>query len=217
MKKISPFTKVVSLITVIALISGCASTPDAQQTQAQGTALGAIGGAALGALLGYATGGAEGAARGAIAGGIAGGAIGFAYGTNVAMQKAKYANAEAWLDDCIASAKKANQRAYAYNNSLTKKIAALEARSKNAIASRDKAALGQIRTEITGLQKQASDEQQQVNKYIAAQSNVTGDKDAQASGKYGAYQNELGELKQTNANMSKNLSRLAALQKQVNL
>ena len=181
------------------------------------SALGAVGGAALGALLGYATGGASGAARGAIAGGIAGGALGFAYGTNVATQKAKYANAEVWLDNCIASAKQANKKAYAYNNSLTKKIAALEARSKNAVASHDKAAIGQIRTELAGLKKQAANERQQVNTYIAAQSNVTGDKDARASAKYDAYKSELGELKKTDANMSKNLSRLAALEKQVNL
>jgi hypothetical protein len=217
MKTVRHLSKIVSLITLIALFSGCAATQDAQQTQAQGTGLGAVGGAALGALLGYATGGASGAARGAIAGGIAGAALGFAYGTNVANEKAKYANAEAWLDGCIASAKKANQSAYAYNASLTKKIADLEARRKSAIASNDKAAIGKIHTEIVDLKKQATNEQQQVNTYIDAQGKVTGDKDAQASAKYAAYKSELGELKQTDANMSKNLSRLAALEKQTNL
>lgn len=217
MEKIRQFSKIVSLITVIAFFSGCAETKDAQQTQAQGTALGAAGGAALGALIGYATGGASGAAQGAIAGGIAGGALGFAYGTNVANEKAKYANAEVWVDNCIASAKQANKKAYAYNSSLTNKIAALETRSKTAIASHDKAAIGKIRSEIAGLKTQATNEQQQVDKYISAQSNVTGDKDAQASAKYAAYKSELGELRQTDASMSKNLSRLAALEKQTNL
>jgi hypothetical protein len=217
MEKIREFTKIVSLITLIAFFTGCAETQEGRTTQAQGTALGAVGGAALGALLGYAAGGTQGAAQGAIAGGLVGGSLGFAYGTHVAKEKAKYANAEMWLNACIADAKKANNRAYAYNSSLTKKIASLEARSKNAIASHDKAAIGQIRSEIAGLKKQATNEQQQVNNYIAAQKNVTGDKDARSSSNYANYKSELVGLNKSDAGISRNLSRLASLERQTNL
>lgn len=217
MKTLQRFSAVVSVITLIAFFTGCAETKDGRATQAQGTAIGTVLGAGLGAGIGYLAGGSQGAVAGAIIGGVAGGSLGFAYGTNVARQKAKYANAEMWLNDCIASAKQANHKAYAYNDSLSKKVAALDARTKAAIASNNKAELRNINAEAASLQKQATNEHQQINTYIQAQSNVTGDKSARSSANYAAYKSELVDLDKSDAGISKNLSRLASIEKQTNL
>ena len=42
------FARMVSAVTLITFLSGCAATEDGRKTQAQGTAIGAAGGAALG-------------------------------------------------------------------------------------------------------------------------------------------------------------------------
>ena len=218
MESIRRFAKITSFLTLVAFLSGCAETADGRKTQAQGTAIGAVGGAALGALIGVATGGGgQAAARGAIIGGSVGAAGGFAYGTHVAHQKAKYASAEQWLDRCIASARSANRRAYAYNHSLNQKIASLEARSRAAIAARDQAAARQIRGEVVSLRKEASVEQQQVNRELEAQQGASGDKSARTASNYGAYNHEMGELRHTKAALSQNVGRLASLENQVNL
>ena len=217
MEKFREFAKIISAITLMAFLASCAQSADGRNTQAQGTAIGAVGGAALGALIGYAAGGGQGAARGAIAGGAVGGVAGFAYGTHVAHQKAKYASTERWLDSCIASARRANARAYAYNHSLGQRIAALERRTRAAVAARDQAAARQIRGEIAGLKQEASAQQQQVDHEIAAQQGVSSDKSAHSSANYGEYNHQMGELRQTRAGMSRNINHLASLENQVNL
>lgn len=217
MKKIKGLYTIVAVITLTAFFVGCADTKEGRNTQGQGTAVGAVGGAALGALLGYATGGAAGAARGAIAGGAIGGAAGFAYGTHVAHQKAKYASTELWLDQCIASAHQANHKAYAYNESLSQKIAALEARSKAAVAANNKSEARKIRGEIAGLKKEANVQSQEVDKELEAQKGASDDQAAHTAANHKAYEKEMGDLRQTKANMSKNLTRLASLENQVNL
>ena len=217
MKMFNRFARMVSAVTLITFLSGCAATEDGRKTQAQGTAIGAAGGAALGALLGYATGGSQGAARGAVAGGVIGGAHGYAWGTHVAQQKAKYASTEKWLDGCIASARRANNRAYAYHESLVRKVAALEARSRAAIASRDRAAAREIRNEVVVLRKEAAVQEQQISKEIEVQNNVNSDKSARTAANYDSYRKEMVGLRQTKAAMTRDGGRLASLENQVNM
>jgi hypothetical protein len=217
MERLRNFAQIISAVTFLAFLSGCAQTPDARKTQAQGTAIGAIGGAALGALLGYATGGAQGAAQGAIAGGAIGAAGGYAYGTHVAHEKAKFASREAWLDQCIASAQRANDRAYAYNHSLNRKIASLQARSKAALASGNKGDVRAIHQEIVTLSTQAKAEQKNADDEIAAQQGASSDASAHSAANYGAYSKEMDQLRQTDASLSRNVNRLASLENQVNL
>ena len=209
--------KITSIITFIAFCSSCAATKDGRKTQFQGAALGAVAGAGVGALLGLAAGGPRGAAIGAVAGAVAGGTGGFLYGSHVAHQKAKYASTEQWLDQCIASAQQTNNKAYAYNRTLKQRIAALEIRSKSAIASNNKAAIRQIHTEIAGLRKEATQQQQQVNHEIAAQKGASGDQSARSATNYGAYSKQMSELSNTQAGLSRNIGRLASLENQVNL
>jgi hypothetical protein len=217
MKILQRFSVIISLITFIAFFAGCAQTQDGRNTQMQGTAIGAVGGALVGGLLGYAVGGRDGAVRGAIAGAAVGGTAGFAYGTHVARQKAKYASAERWLDACIADARKANQQAYAYNDQLSKRVAALESRAKAAMASGNRSELRRVKSEIATLEKQANGQQRQIGMFMDEQKNVTGDPAARSQAGYSEYQKELSDMNKANAGITRNLSRLASLDNQVNL
>ena len=207
----------ISGVLILAMLAGCAETEEGRTTQAQGTGIGALLGAAVGAGIGAAAGGGRGAATGAIAGALIGGTAGFAYGTHVANQKAKYARAEDWLNACIASARGYRRHAYAVNQKISSRLAALEKRSKAAVASRDKAAVTQIRTEIAGLKQQASAESKTLDTEVAAQNNALQDSSARSSSKYGELKESVGSLKETRAELGQTTSRLAALENQTNI
>ena len=207
----------ISAVVILAMVAGCAETEDGRTTQAQGTGIGALLGAAVGAGIGAAVGGGDGAATGAIAGALIGGSAGFAYGTHVANQKAKYARAEDWMDACIASARGYRKHAYAVNQKISSRLAALEKRSKAAVASRDKAAVTQIRTEIAGLKQQARAETKNLDNEVAAQNNALQDSSARSSAKYGELKESVGSLKETRAELGQTTSRLAALENQTNI
>jgi len=204
-------------MTLIAMFAGCAETEEGRTTQAQGAGLGALLGAAVGAGIGAAAGGGRGAAIGAATGALVGGTAGFAYGTHVANQKAKYARAEDWLNACIASAKGYRRHAYAVNQKISGRLAALEARSRTAVAKRDKAAVTQIRTEIASLKREANAETKTVDNEVSAQQNALQDSSARSSGKYGELKDSVGSLKETRAELGHTVSRLAALENQTNI
>ena len=207
----------ISAVVLLAMFAGCAETQEGRTTQAQGAGLGALMGAALGAGLGAAAGGGRGAAIGAATGAAIGGAAGFAYGTHVANQKAKYARAEDWLDACIASARGYKRHAYAVNQKISSRLAALQQRSKAAVASHDKAAVTQIRTEIASLKQEANAESKNVDNEVAAQQNALQDSSARSSSKYGELKESVGSLKETRAELGQTQSRLAALENQTNI
>jgi hypothetical protein len=206
-----------SAVITLAMLAGCAETQEGRTTQAQGTGIGALLGAALGAGVGAATGGGRGAAIGAAAGAAAGGAAGFAYGTHVATQKAKYAKAEDWLNACIASARAERRRAYAVNQKVSSRLATLEKRSKAAVASRDKAAVTQIRGEIATLRQEAKAEAKNVDNEVAAQQNALKDGSAKSSSNYGELKQSVGSLQDTKAQLGQSISRLASLENQTNI
>jgi hypothetical protein len=93
--KLKSIKKFISLLSVLLLLSSCATLPppgtvmtDEQRQEAknrciaQYTLSSALGGALLGAALGALSGGGRGAAKGAIIGGVSGGVIGFAVAWN---------------------------------------------------------------------------------------------------------------------------------------
>jgi len=121
---------IVILAVICALLPGCATTSDQNRTKAEGTAVGAV----LGGLLGYAVGGGRGAAIGA----VAGAGVGFLVGNEVAKRKQAYANTEEFLDAEIAGTQEYNRTALAYNQKLSKDIAALEKESTTLRAKYDK-------------------------------------------------------------------------------
>ncbi len=217
MNKIRRWSVAITVVLMSALLAGCAETKDGQTTQAQGTGIGAVIGAGLGAAIGGLTGGGEGALRGAALGGLAGGAAGFAYGTHVATQKAKYARAEDWLDACIASAQRTNSRARTFNRKLSIRLSSLQSRAKAAVASKNKAQIGQIRSEIASLKQEGAAQSKTVNGEVKAQQSALQDPAAKKSGKYGELRSSVGSLSATKAQLGQNLSRLAALENQIDI
>jgi peptidoglycan hydrolase CwlO-like protein len=121
---------VVLLLTIVLLggaLSGCANIQDdATRTKTEGALTGAGVGAVVGAGIGALIGGRSGALLGAGIGAAVGSAAGLAVGAHIADKKAQYASEEAWLDDCLAHAKKSNEEAKAYNTKLTAEIKNLD-------------------------------------------------------------------------------------------
>ena len=103
------------------------ASDDQTATKAQGTLLGAV----VGGLIGAATGDTQGALIGA----TVGAGLGYLAGNEVAKRKAQYVREEDFLDAEIAQAKKLNQEAVAYNGTLRRQIASLDAESQR-LASR---------------------------------------------------------------------------------
>lgn len=203
----------VSLLLIVATLlnSGCAATKDGRKTQAQGAAIGAVGGAILGGLIGVATGSTENAVRFAAIGAVAGGAGGFAYGTAVAKRKARYARAEQWLNVEIALARQARGRAIAYNGSLKRRIAALEARGGAARTARNKAGMRAVKAEIAQIQKEASVQSRNDETTGTEVKQVLGDAKARGAANYSAYQSEARSFDQAQAERGQLSGRLASL------
>jgi hypothetical protein len=127
--------KIIGIVTVLSLVSGCATTDDRQRTQAEGFGIGAIAGAVLGAAVTRATGGdAEAARKAALIGGMVGGAGGALYGNHVANKKAQYASREDYLDACVAEASKARGDAETYNLALQQEVDTLDTRATELLA-----------------------------------------------------------------------------------
>ena len=176
------YIKAASLITLISFgISGCADTKDGRKTQGQGT----FGGAILGAGLGLLTSG--GSWQGALAGGIAGGTAGYVYGTDIAARKKKYATAEAWLNQEIALANQANARAVNYNQSLKRRLAAVESRVGAAKAANDQRELRKLKSEVASIQVEAKKQAASEAGYEKDQAQVLGDATAKGSSNYAQY------------------------------
>jgi len=200
----------VSLLLVVATLfnTGCAETRDGRKTQAQGTAIGAAGGAILGALVGVASGNRRNVGGYAAAGAVAGGAAGFAYGTVVAKRKARYARAEQWLDQEIALARRANNRAYAYNSSLKSRLANLQARAKAARTAGNRAA---VKSEIAQLQRGAAQQARSEAQTETDVKAVLGDSQARSANNYGSYQKEANAFHKAKSERGELLDRLASL------
>lgn len=211
MKRFATLSVSVLLVTAMFFQSGCASTADGRTTQAQGTAIGAIGGALLGAALGAATGNTRNIAAFAAGGAVAGGTAGFIYGTAVAKRKAKYARAELWLDQEIALARQANGRAYAYNASLKKRIATLDARIRVARSSGDKGALRTAKAEIRQIQNQAGEQSKSEAQAASDVKEVLADPQAKSAANYSSYRSEANSFNQARAERGQLLGRLASL------
>jgi hypothetical protein len=103
-------------LLICLLLCACATTPDGQKTQAQGTGIGAV----LGAIVGVAV---THDARGALIGGSVGGAGGYAYGTHVADKKAEYARREDILRASAKHAQQLSQYTERQNEYLTGEVA----------------------------------------------------------------------------------------------
>jgi len=183
---------------------GCAATQDGQMAQAQGTGIGAL----LGGIAGYAIGGD---ATGALVGAAIGGTGGFLYGTHIANKKAQYANAEAWLDACIAEARTTNQNAIAKQQQLRNQLAALETRAKNAKVANNARELRAVKSELAKVQTQMQNESQNLEKQSSNFNQALADPDAKNSSRVGGLRSAVSQIDQTRASYQGDLKRVAAL------
>ncbi len=193
------------------ILSGCTAN-DQFNTVAQGTGAGAAVGAGLGALFGSLSGDAG---RGALIGASIGALAGTAFGAHVAGKKAQYASTEAYLNACIASARQVNQDAYAYNQKLSNRIAALEREIRIAVGTGDRATMRSKRSEVVSLQREAQAKLKTVDKEITIQRKVI-TAEAGASN-VSSLRSEVASLESTRARTNGNIERLAALNNQLDI
>ncbi len=204
----------VSLTIVAVMAVGCAQTEDGRLTQAQGAGIGAVGGAALGGLVGALTGNVK---EGLLIGAAVGGTSGFAYGTHVAGKKAKYASTEAWLDACIAEARKRNSEAYSYNRDLNKRVAALESRVRAARTAGNKSELRKLKTQVVSLRKEASDQATVFRKEIEIQQQVIKEAGSGQTSRVSQIRSTTSELSSTTGQIEGQVNRLASLENQIDV
>jgi outer membrane lipoprotein SlyB len=200
--KMSKTTICLALAAALAA-GGCASTSDGKLAQAQGTGIGAL----LGAGLGYAIGGGEGAKLGA----ALGAAGGFAFGTHIAKRKEQYANAELWLDACIAEANQTNQRAIATRGKLESRLAALQTRADKAVATKNAGEIRKVKAEVASLRGEINKEVGSLEQQQSGFSQVFSDPDAQKSARIGGLRQAVGQIDNHKAAYQGDLRRLAAI------
>lgn len=201
-------------MVMVAMLAGCAQTQDGRLTQAQGAGIGAAGGAIAGALLGSLSGNAG---RGALIGAAVGGAGGFAYGTHVAKRKAQYASTEAWLDACIASARKRNGEALAYNKSLSDRVAALESEVKAAKLAGNKSKLRKLKGQVASLHKEASSQATVFRNEVEMQQTVIKEAGSGQASRVSQIRSTTSELKSTTGQIEGQVNRLASLENQIDV
>ena len=190
--------KFTSILTAVAMLSGCANIKNDQtRTRAEG----GLGGALLGGLIGYATGGVRGMAIGA----AAGGAIGLVVGDSVARKKKKYATQELWLNACIAEAEQVNAHAVSYNNHLSGRISAMETRLASAKASGNKREIRDIKQAIVLMQKETDTEIGKVSSEIKEQNTVVSQTNNEG------LRGRVSQLSSTQTSLSSSKQRLADL------
>ncbi|MCA1794334.1 MAG: glycine zipper 2TM domain-containing protein [Desulfobacteraceae bacterium] len=114
---------IVFVLLICLLIPGCAGMSDQNRTKTEGTAVGAVAGGLLGMLIGK--------EQGAAIGALAGAGVGYLVGNEVAKRKQAYASNEEFLDAEIAGTREFNVTAVAYNQKVSREIAALEKESRS--------------------------------------------------------------------------------------
>lgn len=147
---------------------GCANIQnDGTRTRTEGTLVGAGAGAGVGALLGQIIGqDTKGTLIGAGIGLVLGSLSGFLVGDHVADKKAEYASQEAWLDACIADARKNNAELAEYNSKLGKEIAELDKKSKTLAAEYKKSK--QNKDKLVAEKKAVDEQRKELGEAIAA-------------------------------------------------
>ncbi len=204
----------IATATIILALTNCTNIQDdGTRTRTEGALGGAAVGGVLGAVIGNQTG--AGSGRGALIGATLGGLGGLAYGDHVAKQKAANISQEEWFDQCIASATKTNNRAYAYNQSLRRKISGLSSRIAAARASKNNSELRALRSEVAGLQKENQGQMKAVNTEISEQSNPISQAGSSSQGR--SLRTAVTKLKSTESSLRGNDQKLASMQSSIDV
>jgi uncharacterized protein YcfJ len=200
------FTKFTATTLCMCMLASCTNIQnDGTRTRTEGALGGAAIGAGLGALIGAASGNAG---RGALIGLASGGIAGLAYGNHVANKKANYRSTEAWLDACIAQARRTNQSARAYNSGLSARITKLRSEIASAKASGNRGVLQQKKAEIINLEREAAKQIKGIDSEITTQNRVLGQAGSST------LKNEVISLRSTRSSINSNYQRLASLSRE---
>lgn len=220
------FQRVVSVVLIVFLLSGCASMSDSTRTKSEGTAIGTGVGAGVGAGIGYAAGGGKGALIGAILGALLGGAGGFWLGSTVAERKAKYVTEEDRLNGEIQFARAYNSKLKEYNS---KREAQVKQMGQEVAELRSRYRAGKVRMiTLQGKQNQihkiyceGDDCKKHMTKELVAlreyQKSLNGTKDSQKvvqlNREIGTLKRNIDELDRNNRQLAKMQSSLAGVRK----
>jgi cell division protein FtsB len=207
---------------LIALMGGCASMTDRQQTQAQGAAVGTAGGAAVGAALGAIFGGKDGAIIGASVGAGMGLLAGAVYGTHVANQKAKFANEEDYLNAVIASAQQINNETRQYNASLAKEINDFDSDTRQLVRQYNqklvsKKILEDKQRVVVAKLFEAEAQLKKVKNELNSQSKVLNQVQDQSSPQVAQWNSEIAELTKNRSALEEQVTKLAAIKTRVSV
>ena len=211
------YNRTLNLVITTSVIFAFANCTNIQDDSTRTRTEGALGGAAAGGIIGAVIGNQTGAGsgRGALIGATLGGLGGLAYGDHVAKQKSANISKEDWLDQCIVSATKTNNRAYAYNQSLRRKISSLNSRIASARASRNNSELRVLRSEVAGLQKENQSQMRAVNAEISVQSNPISQAGSSSQGR--SLRTAVTKLKSTESSLRSNDQKLASMQSSIDV
>jgi hypothetical protein len=207
---------------LIALMGGCASMTDRQQTQAQGAAVGTAGGAAVGAALGAIFGGKDGAIIGASVGAGMGLLAGAVYGTHVANQKAKFASEEDYLNAVIASAQQINNETRQYNASLAKEINDFDSDTRQLVRQYNqklvsKKILEDKQRVVAAKLSEAEAQLKKVKNELNSQSKVLNQVQDQSSSQVAQWNSEIAELMKNRSALEEQVTKLAAIKTRVSV
>jgi hypothetical protein len=216
------YKRILTFGLLIALMGGCASMTDRQQTQAQGAAVGTAGGAAVGAILGAIFGGKDGAIIGASAGAGVGLLAGAVYGTHVANQKAKFASEEDYLDAVIASAHQINNETRQYNASLAKEINDFDSDTTQLVRQYNqklisKKILEDKQNVVVAKLSEAEAQLKKVKNELNSQSKVLNQVQDQSSSQVAQWNSEIAELMKNRSALEEQVTKLAAIKTRVSV
>jgi len=214
--------KLVCLICIAALLTGCASMSDSGQTKAQGTGIGAGIGAALGAGIGYLAGGKKGALIGAAAGAGAGAIGGYLYGSHVANKKAEYASQEEYLNACINSTRQVNTDTRQYNASLKGEIQNLDQEVTRLIALYNnkkikRTTLQKEKNKVAAKLADANKKLKRAKDEVAIQREVMKKEQGKSQAELAKLNTEVNNLQKSVSDLEQNTETLASINNRIRL
>jgi len=214
--------KSISLIIVLAFITGCAGTADRRRTESEGAQGGAMIGYFVGSLVGQFLDGDDGAALGALLGTALGGIAGYAYGNHVANKKEAYANTEDYLNACIDSAQRVNLETQQYNAKLINEVRNLNVEADRMIAQYhrkeiQKAELRRKSQEVQARFAEAQGQLRETNNEITLQKSVLERERANAPADAAKLDQEISKLQQAASELESHTRTLAAINQQLRL
>jgi len=214
--------KYISLIVVLAFITGCAGTADRRRTESEGAHGGALIGYFVGSLVGQILDGDDGAALGALLGTALGGTMGYAYGNHVANKKEEYANTEDYLNACVASAQKVNLETQQYNANLITEVRDLNDETNRMMElyhrkEIQKAELHRKSQEVQTRFAEAHGQLRKTNNEIALQKSVLERERANVPADAAKLDHEISKLQQSADELENHTRALAAINQQLRL